>query len=529
MNPRLIKHAEWIVAILLSAEVLFFLFMRATHAGALWRDEAATLQMAELPTLSDIAANFQHEAFPIPFSITIRTYAALFSANDTALRWFGFVVGAALLGIAWLNSRTVGDRAPLLFLAFFGLNATFLTWGTSLRGYGLGCVLLLLTIGLTAKAISRPTGASAVFATIAAIASVQIMVNALPLIAAIAASAFAVFIWQRRFRRAAIVGGCVSICLLSFVPYAKAYLTADWNVVLKYPTDFFSLWEKFRPAVEEQGLLEGMFWYVAVPLIILGAIWHWHTLRRKASVEADPLLVLILISVLSILAYYGFLRILSYATRPWYYLPLLCAVAGAIDLMSGIWARIQSIRIGRLLVVIAALLLLPFTLWKSAQQRLTDIDLVAHKLEQEAGPSDLIVVNPWHFAPSFYRYYHGSTPWITVPTMDEHRVHRYDLMKSKMIQTDPLSDVRAAIQKTLQSGHRLWVVGGARSLDPDMPRLGPAPNPYFGWAGYMSFWSMEVGSFLNQHATSGEVVIKPMPGVNDGENVPLLLAQGWQD
>jgi hypothetical protein len=196
--------------------------------------------------------------------------------------------------------------------------------------------------------------------------------------------------------------------------------------------------------------------------------------------------------------------------------------------MGGILSRAQWFRIARILFAIAAFSFLPFKLWSVVHQRLTDIDVIAHKLEQEAAPNDLIVINPWHFAPSFYRYYHGATPWITVPTMTEHRVHRYDVMKSKMIETDPLSDVRIAIQQTLQANHRVWIVGGARPLDPDMPRLGPAPNPYFGWAGYMSYWSMEIGSFLSDH-TRGDVVIEPMPGVNDGENVPLLVAQGWRD
>jgi predicted membrane-bound mannosyltransferase len=180
VKPKLIKHAEWIVAILLSAVVVFLLIARVQSMGALWRDEAATLQLAQLPTLRDIAANFQHEAFPLPFPLLIRTYVALFGATDASLRWFGFIVGVALVAVAWFNSRALGDRGPLLFLVLFGLNATFLTWGTSLRGYGLGCVLLLLTVGLTAKAISQPTTANAVFAAIAAIASVQIMVNALP-------------------------------------------------------------------------------------------------------------------------------------------------------------------------------------------------------------------------------------------------------------------------------------------------------------------------------------------------------------
>ncbi|HST31143.1 MAG TPA: hypothetical protein VLK27_09940, partial [Chthoniobacterales bacterium] len=195
----------------------------------------------------------------------------------------------------------------------------------------------------------------------------------------------------------------------------------------------------------------------------------------------------------------------------------------------GVLLRIQWFRIARILIAMVALVFLPFKVWGVAHERLTDIDILAHKLEQEAAPNDLIVVNPWHFGPSFYRYYHGSTPWITVPTMSEHRVHRYDLMKSKMVEADPLSDVRSAIQQTLQSGRRVWVVGGARPLDPSMPKLGPAPNPYFGWAGYMSYWSMEIGSFLNHHAASGQVVIEPGADVNDGENVPLLVAEGWKE
>ena len=516
------------IAILLTATVLFFLGMRATHAGALWRDEAATLQLAQLPAVSDIAANFQHEAFPVPFPLLVRVYAAVFGGGDASLRWFGFVVGVGLIAAAWFNSRCMGDRGPVLFLTLFGLNATFLLWGTSLRGYGIGCVFLILTIGLTAKAIRQPTVRTAIAANVAAIGSVQFMINAVPLIAAIAASAVFVFVIGKQFRSAGIVCVCGAICALSFVPYLHSYLSADWNIVLKYPTEFASLWEKFQSALQENSVFVAVLWYVAVPLIIVAAVWQWSLLRREKSADATVLLFLIAVSVLSIVGYYAFLKILSYATRPWYYLPLLCAIAAATDLTAGVLSRAQWFRIARLIIAIAALLFLPLKLWSVARERLTDIDILAHKLEQEATPNDLIVINPWHFAPSFYRYYHGSTRWITVPTMSEHRVHRYDLMKAKMIESDPLADVRAAIQQTLQSGRRVWIVGGARPLDPNMPRLGPAPNPYFGWAGYMSYWSMEIGSFLSEH-TNGEVVVEPMSDVNDGENVPLLVAEGWKE
>ena len=516
------------VAILLTATDLFFLGMRATHAGALWRDEAATLQLAQMPAISDIAANFEHEAFPIPFPLLVRSYAAVFGGSDASLRWFGFAVGVGLIAAAWFNSRLIGDRGPVLFLALLGLNATFLLWGTSLRGYGIGCVFLVLTIGLTTKAICQPTMRTAIAATVVAIGSVQFMINAIPLIAAVAAAAIFAFAIGKQFRFAAIVFACGAVCALSFVPYLHSYLGADWNIVLKYPTDFTSLWEKFQAALQDHSVFSAILWCVAVPLIIITAVWRWLFLHREKSADAQIILFLVVATVFSIVAYYAFLKILSYATRPWYYLPLLCAIAAAIDLTAGILSRAQWFRIARLIIAIAALLFLPLKLWNVARERLTDIDILAHKLEKDAAQNDLIVLNPWHFAPSFYRYYHGSTPWITVPTMGEHRVHRYDLMKAKMIEPDPLADVRAAIQQTLQSGRRVWIVGGARPLDPNMPRLGPAPNPYFGWAGYMSYWSMEIGSFLSEH-TNGEVVVEPMSDVNDGENVPLLVAEGWKE
>jgi len=119
VNPKLIKYAERIIAILLSATVLFVLFVRAMHAGALWRDEAATLQLAQMPTLHEIFSNFQHEAFPPPFPLLIRTYVALFGASDASLRWFGFAIGVTLIAAAWFNSHALGDRGPVLFLTLF--------------------------------------------------------------------------------------------------------------------------------------------------------------------------------------------------------------------------------------------------------------------------------------------------------------------------------------------------------------------------------------------------------------------------
>ena len=45
----------------------------------------------------------------------------------------------------------------------------------------------------------------------------------------------------------------------------------------------------------------------------------------------------------------------------------------------------------------------------------------------------------------------------------------------------------------------------------------------------MNFWSMELGSFLTAHVKDGSMALEPAAGVNENENVPLLVAEGWRD
>ena len=97
---------------------------------------------------------------------------------------------------------------------------------------------------------------------------------------------------------------------------------------------------------------------------------------------------------------------------------------------------------------------------------------------------------------------------------------------------DALSDIRSAISETLQSGNRVWLVGGARPVEEDWPvSLSPAPDPEFGWSAraYSNVWSLQLGDFLKTHVELGNVVISPASDVSDTENVPLLVAQGWRD
>src|SRR5204862_5078204 len=97
------KRVERAVGLILSLIVLFLLIVRATHAGALWRDECDSLQLARMPRFADVVENLHYTSFPILFPATIRSYTLLFGTSDNALRFFGVAIGVALIGAAWFH------------------------------------------------------------------------------------------------------------------------------------------------------------------------------------------------------------------------------------------------------------------------------------------------------------------------------------------------------------------------------------------------------------------------------------------
>jgi hypothetical protein len=529
-----IKRAEWAVGILLSLTVLFLLAVRATHAGALWRDECGALQLARLPTFTDVVKSFRFESFPLPFFATLRAYTEVFGASDAALRCFGLAVGLALICTAWFNSRVISADVPLIFLALAGLNATFLVWGTTIRGYGLGSVLITLAFGLTAKLLLRPKRVRLVATCLACLVSAQFLYFNIVLVAAIAAGAIAAFLFRGRMNLALAALGIAAVCAVSYIPYLHMYSEMDWNIVLKSPSSLARLWQGLSAACGEPASIMPVVWRVVFLASFVGAIWRLIIIRHaRPFPEFDFLLLALVASVAAISIYYVFLRLLSYPPDAWYYLALLCVGAAAIDLIIATLSRFLWIRLLRLGFVVAALLAIPLAVLPEIVQRQTNIDIVAKKLQQNAAPNDLIVVNPWSVGVSFNWYYRGQTRWLTVPAINEHRGHRYDLVKAKMMESFPLDDLEHEISATLRSGNRIWFVGGMGALRAGEVPLFPlaAPDPQFGWSGlaYRYAWSQQLLEFIRQHALRGSTIIRPGTAVCELENVPLSAAEGWRN
>ena len=534
IRPNLLRRIELIAALLLSVTVLFLLFVRGTHAGGLWRDECGTVQLAQMPTTSDIIEYFDHQTFPPLVPLIVRLYVRLCGGSDAALRCFGFAAGAAFVCAAWFNARAVGQGVPLLSLALFGLSPTFLTWGTTVGGYGFGAVLIILAFAISAKLLLARTPSVILGAFIATLGSHQFVIGNLTLAVTIALSALLVAVTNREFKTTVIVATIIVCCILVGTLYLRIFSSGEWRVLLQQSGRLPDLWREFTGAYGASLLHTWVVRSCFIAAVIAGG-WMLGKggFRRVDSSESSVLPYALLVALLSPVAYLAALSLLGYRTHPWHYLLLLALLAVAIDTILALISRVYWLRVARLGCAILIAIAAAAPAWIAVHERQTNIDIVSKKVTELAKPTDLIVVAPWQYGISFNRYYHGGTPWITLPTMDDHQIHRYDLMLVKMMSPHPIDDVLERISQTLALGNRVWLVGGIRILEEGHPPLSlpPAPNDQFGWddAAYSESWFEQLGAFVRTHSERGQTVpLGSIGPINNFEDVPLVVVNGWQ-
>ena len=572
-----LRRVEAAVAALLTLAATWLHFVAAHSLGGLWRDEANTVGLATMPSISDVAGNLQYDSFPILWLAVIREFSLLAGPlNDPAFRALGFVVGVGVLAMLWLNARTLGHSFPLFSVALLGFSPSVIIWGDSMRAYGFGILLILLTAALLWRFVEEPSTGRLFAFGVAAVASVQTLFYNSVLLLAISIGAVIVCAMDRAWKTARmiiLVGVVSALSMLVYVPVIRS--ASSWNVLVRmsdYTLDWF--WQKLEEAVVPAGSWALDLWFVLVLLALIGGAFaalgprarrataspkqkaaaQTRGQRRRArrqqqdtSAEqhVEPMLspqqrqVAVFAAATLIIVVPGiflFLDRLSYPTQPWYYLSLLAMVALCIDAISGAlisnrWARILR------LIVVAVIAVASFT--KASQivrVRLTNVDLVAAQLKGSSEKGDVIIVTPWYHGVTFSRYYRGSAEWMTIPPLGFHRFHRYDLFQKAMMAADQTEPVRAVIEKAnaaLRSGHRVFIVGwfGFPPPDQTLTTLPPAPLPDGTWPSdvYAMEWSKHVAQSLQRQATT----ITPTPveapvRVNPFEDVSLIVASGWR-
>jgi hypothetical protein len=411
-------------------------------------------------------------------------------------------------------------------------------------------ILLLLTFRSfwrLADTSTPLTYRKVLLATMLAVLSVQCLYYNSILLFAIGSGSIVVACLGRDWRRVGIVisiGILSAVSLLPYVPMMRRM--REWTFLVSYPVDLLWLW---RRACEVLGSPDPISQWIWVALFVGGAglvfgwiILHWRQVGEEEKGKSiAPIVYATMTAVVAVPSYAVFLRALGYYTQPWYYVTLAITVAFTLDVVFGAWpstiTSLQlSLRTVRLFAAFALLSLATLPAWDEMPTRHTNVDLVAAKLKSQATKGDLVVTTHWQYAVSLYRYYHGPARVITLPFVEDHRFHRYDLALKQMQSDYPLEPAFTQIGQTLQSGHRVFFLGALRfsragELPPGLSLGYRDANGSRHGGNYDVVWPISAGYFVQTHAKNCVQIPVPVPNrarVQRYEYLALSMAEGWR-
>src|SRR6185295_1715264 len=235
---------------------------------------------------------------------------------------------------------------PLVGLALVAVNPSVLIFGDSLRGYGLGTVAILAAFGAFARLAARPDRRAVAGAAVAALLAVQLLFSNAALLLALGLAAIGIGMIRGGRRRPRVVLAVVAIgagAALSLLPWTGPLLaTRSWSMLLEVPVGPREvLGEMARTA---SAPVETLRW-VWLALIGLGLL-SGRGENSEDEEKRDARLFALLSLPLVILAQWGFLEVLGYAPRPWYYLPVLALAAAALDVLLAASTLTRTVRLG---------------------------------------------------------------------------------------------------------------------------------------------------------------------------------------
>jgi nitrogen fixation-related uncharacterized protein len=466
------------------------------HAGALWRDEVNSLEIATMRGLSEMWSNLCFDSFPALFFVVLRVVAGVpATASDATLRIFGVSIGLLILGMIWLNARWLRLGFPLLSLALIGLNPMVIRYGDSIRAYGLGIALMLLALGAMWRLVESFTPGRVVLAALSAVLSVQCLYYNSILLLAICLGAAAVTMRRRQVKETLIVFAIGGISAATLLPYGPTIQRVHlWNFIWKVPFTPEELWRTFGSRLEIAA------WIILFVLALIAGLW---AMGRGQPADADGpakterILFGLATLVVGTAGYAGFIGVLGYLTQPWYYIAFAAFAATCIEMvLASIWTREWSL-LGRAAFTFAIVSAGVYPAWQALHFRQTNVDVVAAQLEAEAKPNDLILINSWNYGISFRRYYHGPSQYETIPPIEDLRSHRVDLLKAQMMAPAPMAPVLQRMDETLRNGHTIWLIGSLNFVPPgkEPQVISPGYDGPSGWVGgnFYATWAEQAG------------------------------------
>jgi len=486
--------------------VLFFL-----NAGGLWRDEVDLVHLSLLPSITEVWQKLPHDSCPILMHLLVRAWSAAgFGNADPSLRVLGLYVGLFLLLAFWVASWSMRKGAPLLAVTLAGLNVTIIRAGDSLRGYGLGSALAVLTLAVIWRLACRPSIAVFCCAVALAVVSVHSLYQNAFLLFAACCGGFVVCAVERRWRDTLPIFAVGVAAAVSLLPYIPLIARANWYVMYKVGFHFSHGWNQLSLATGSPLPVFTWAWVALWMGALATAIWVLFWRRDRLSEDVRSLVLFAAISlVLGATGYAVFLKLAALPTHSWHYVPLMAFSAVCLDaivLAAWRWTRPAALILAALTISTTFLFALP-----AVKCRQTNVDLIAARLSSEVGPNDYVIVYPFYCGVTFERYFKATESWTTLPPLEDYTLQRWDLFEAKMQTKYPIAPVFDRIVPTLQSGNRVWFVG----------------NPFAERAWFDG--GVQVTEFLSAHSQHFAVAVNPSTNcVNPFENLPVFVATGWK-
>jgi hypothetical protein len=521
------------VGVALSALALYARWEFFTVAGGLWRDEVNSVNVACEARWEQFREATRYDSFALLWQGLTRLWAGLgFCDDDRAWRILGLLLGIGQVASLWVAARQIGIVAPFWSLLLYGANAVAVTYGSSVRGYGLGALAVSLTFAFTVSFVRTESLRAWCFATIASLAAVQVYLPNGVVAAAVHGVAALVFLLRRRSKQALAILSSTGISALSLLA------NRDW---IEYAFKVGSIEQR---ELAWRSVLEGWSEVFGAPPLLL---WTWTAgvpvllalpLVQRRTIPAAAELPPWFAAASSCAVWIAYSLYLHSVARlgglPWYYLAPAAVLALAADL-----ACAQSLRERPQLatvccgVLVALGLAISVPLRSSVRMHLTNVDRLAKLVTESADEMDFVLVTPWYAGITFQRYYGGQAPWNTVPPLDEHRYHLHLQIRTRMQEGDAaVEPVIRQIEATLRRGGKVWLVGVPALPDENEPppTVPGNPGPRASAGRYLDAWEKQVALFLYQHARDARIVRHPdsLP-VSPHERLSLMRLEGWRD
>lgn len=499
------------------------------NAGALWRDEVNSLEIATMSTFSELWTNLRFDSFPVLFFVLLRAFAGVpASASDAELRTFGVVIGLLVLACLWLNARWLRFGVPLISLGLIGFNPMVIRYGDSIRAYGLGMLLVLACIGAMWRLVERVTFGRALAAFLTAILSVQCLYYNSFLLFAVCSGAAAVCLRRREYKRILLfqgIGGAAGLSLLVYLSTIQKVQATSFFWRVDFTASLF--WNKLSETLGSPVPLGTWLWVALFAFAAASASWILCRPLRSdlPAVEKDRLLFGLVTLLVGSAAYFGFLFHLSYLTQPWYYVVFVAFAATCLEIVVASLPWRQCFFRSTFAILFMGIAAQPA--WAALRLRQTNVDVLAAHLQTAAANEDLILINTWNYGITFRRYYHGEATCATIPPIRDLRLHRMDLVSRQMTLAAPMAPVLEKMEETLRAGHTIWLIGTLQFVAPGEEPFQVSPER--GWAFYRA-WSEQAGFLVQKHAN--ELVRVNLPAQRVAmhyEYLPLSAIRGWRD